>query len=51
MRKIAYKRGKGDSRLRTYAKKFFFDHQISKLFFLCTKEAITLPFIIVYRKV
>ena len=27
------------------------DQKISKLFFFCTKEAIALPFIIVYRKV
>ena len=32
-------------------KKNFLDHKIPKLFFFCTKEAITLPFIIVYRKV
>ena len=46
-------RERGVSRLRTYAKKFFFlDHKISKVFFFCTEEAITLPFIIiVYRKV
>ena len=35
---------------------FFFDHKVSKpvfflLNFFCTKEAITLPFIIVYKKV
>ena len=29
----------------------FLDHKISKIFFICTKEAITLPFITVYRKV
>ena len=32
-------------------KNFFLDHKISDLFFFGTKEAITLPFIIVYRKV
>ena len=38
---------------RTYygQKNDFFDHKIAKLFFFCTKEAITLSFIIVYRKV
>ena len=50
MRTIAYKRG---GRVQDYAplQKNFLDHKISKLFFLCTKEAITLPFIMVYRKV
>ena len=44
--------GRGVSRLRPYAKKkFFLDHKISKLFFFCTKKAITLPYIIVHRKV
>ena len=43
--------GKGGSRLRTYAKKIFFlNHKISNIFLFCTKEAITLPFIIVYIK-
>ena len=43
--------GGGGSRLRTYAKKkFFLNHKISNLFLFCTKEAITLPFIIVYIK-
>ena len=37
--------------VRAQKKKNFLDHTISKLFFFCTKEAITLPFIIVYRKV
>ena len=51
MRTIAYK-GEGGLRLRTYPKtKRFLDHKISKLFFFCTKEAITLLFIIVFRKV
>ena len=58
--------GEGSSQMRTIAykgtgrkvqgcvraqKKFFLDHRILKLFFFCTKEAISLPFIIVYRKV
>ena len=51
IRTIAYKGGGGVSRLGKYAKKIFSDHKISKLFFVCTKEVITLPFIIVYRKV
>ena len=32
-------------------KKLFLDHKISKRFFFFTKEAITLPFSTVYRKV
>ena len=51
MRTIAFKGGGEVSRLRKYAKKFYLDRKISKLFFFCTKEAITLSFIIVYRKV
>ena len=43
--------GRGFSSLRTYAKKSFLGHKISKLVLFCTKEAITLPLIIVYRKV
>ena len=40
------------SRLRTNPKKkMFLDNKISQLFFFCTKEAITLPFVIVFRKV
>ena len=38
------------SRLRTYTKKFFLHLKVSKRFFFGTKEAITLPFIIEYRK-
>ena len=42
----------GVSRLRTNPKKkMFLDNKISQLFFFCTKEAITLPFVIVFRKV
>ena len=55
---LAYKEGggggeKGDgegSRLRTCTKKIFLHLKVSKRFFFGTKEAITLPFIIVYRK-
>ena len=36
--------------VRTQKKKFFLNHKISNLFLFCTKEAITLPFIIVYIK-
>ena len=57
MRTIAYKGGGGGvgdggegSRLRTYTKNFFLHLKVSKRFFFGTKEAITLPFIIVYRK-
>ena len=39
------------SRLSMYAKKIFFGPQNLKTSFFCTKEAITWPFIIVYRKV
>ena len=51
MRTIAYKREGGFMVAYVRKKKNFLDHTISKLFFFCTKEAITLPFIIVYRKV
>ena len=47
MRTIAYQEG-GCKRTQ---KKIFLDQKISKPFFFCTKEAVTLPFIIVYRKV
>ena len=50
MRTIAYK-GEGGFKVVYARKKIFLDRKISKLFFFCTKEAITLPFIIVYRKV
>ena len=44
--------GEGSSQMFKVAyvrkKKFFLDNKISKLFFFCTKEAIALPFIIVY---
>ena len=40
---------RGISKLRTYAKKSFFTTK-SQNFPFFTKEAITLPFIIVYRK-
>ena len=54
MRTIAYKGGGGRGFKVEYVrkkKKNFLDHKISKLFFFCTKEAITLPFIFMYRKV
>ena len=51
MRTIAYKGGGGCFKAAyIHTKKFFLDHSTSKLFF-CTKEAITLPYVIVYRKV
>ena len=50
MRTIAYK-GEGDFKVAHVRKKIFLDHKLSKLFFFCTKGAITLSFIIVYRKV
>ena len=43
--------GRGVFKVAYVRKKFFLDHKIPKLFFFCKKEAITLPFIIVYRKV
>ena len=52
MRTIRYKGGGGGgegARLHMYAKNFFLDHKISKHFFFFV-QAITLPFIIVYRK-
>ena len=51
MRTIPDKREEGGIQacIRTQ-KKIFLDHKNSKLSFLCTKEAITLSFIIVYRK-
>ena len=49
MRTISYKGEEGVSRLCTYGKKIF-TPQISKLFVFCTKEAIPLAFIIMYRK-
>ena len=42
------KGGDGVSRLHMYAKKFIWITKSPNFF--CTKEAITLPFIIVYRK-
>ena len=51
MRMIAYKGGEGVQGCVRTQKNFFLDHKISDLFFFGTKEAITLPFIIVYRKV
>ena len=52
MNTIAYEEegGGGGSKLRTYAKKKIFTTK-SQNFHFFTKEAITLPFIIVYRKV
>ena len=42
--------GRGRFKVPYGCKKFFFlDHKISRLYFFCTKEAITLPFIIVYK--
>ena len=49
-RTIAFKGGRFQGCVSTQ-KSFFLDRKISKLFFFCTKEAITLSFIIVYRKV
>ena len=46
MRKIQYKGEGGRAKVAYVRKKNF-----SKRFFFCTKEAITLPFIIVCRKV
>ena len=52
MRTIAYKGGGGFKIAYVRKKDFFLDRQISKpFFFFCTKEANTLSFIIVYRKV
>ena len=52
MRTIAYKRERGRFKVAyVRKKKFFLEHKTSKLFFFCTKEALTLPFDIVYRKV
>ena len=53
MHTITYKGRGGFQGCVHMQKKFFFlDHKISKVFFFCTEEAITLPFIIiVYRKV
>ena len=50
MCRIAYK-GEEGSRFRTDAKNNFFRAQNLKTFIFCTKEAITLLFIIAYRKV
>ena len=50
MNTIAYEEEEGVSKLCTYAKKKFFTTK-SQNFHFFTKEAITLPFIIVYRKV
>ena len=47
---IVYKGGRVSSIAYVRKKKYFLDHKISKLFFFCAKEAITLAFIIVYRK-
>ena len=43
--------GKREFMVAYVNKNFFLAHKISKLFFLCAKEAIASPFIIVYRKV
>ena len=51
MRTIVDKRGEGCFKVVYVHKNIFLDHKISKRFFFCTKEAITLPFSIVYRKV
>ena len=52
MRTIGYAGGRGfQGCVRTQKKYFFLDYKISKVFFFCTKKAITLRFIIVYRKV
>ena len=49
MRTIAY-RGKRGFQGCVRTEKKIFTPQISKLFVFCTKEAITLAFIIMYRK-
>ena len=51
MRTIAYEGGGGFKVAYVRKKKVSLDHKISKRLFFCTKVAITLPFIIVYRKV
>ena len=51
MRTIGYKGDGGFQDCVRTQKKFALDRKISKLFFIYAKEAITLPFIIVYRKV
>ena len=51
IRAIAYKREGGFQGSVRTQKIFFLNHKISKFFFFCTKEAITLPFIIVYNNV
>ena len=43
--------GKREFKVAYVNKNFFLAHKISKLFFLCAKEVIASPFIIVYRKV
>ena len=53
MRTIACKRGEGGGFKIAYVqkkKKNFLDHKISKRFVFCTKETMTLPFIIVIEK-
>ena len=51
MRTIAYK-GEGEGFKVAYVRKNFFLYlKILKLFFFCKKEAATIPFTIVYRKV
>ena len=55
MRTIAYKGGGEGGRpgfkvAYVHKKNFFLHLKVSKRFFFGTKEAITLPFIIVYRK-
>ena len=43
--------GGGVKVLYVHTKKIFLDCKISKLFFFCAKEVITLSFVIVYRQV
>ena len=50
MRTIAHQ-AEGGFKVAYVRKKYFLDHKILKLFFFCSKEAIILTFIIVYRKV
>ena len=52
MRTIAYKgEGAGFKVAYVRKKKKNLYHKILKLFFFCTKEAVTIPFTIVYKKV
>ena len=50
MRTIVYMEGRGFEGCVRTQKNLFLDHKISNLFLLCTKETITLQFIIMYRK-